>query len=254
MNNSSQGDSTSIPQTDGVSGSKSESGTSSEVGANFTQPAPDSSSSEGITDVKIRKSSMDEEIAVCVISDLPISRIYEGVVIKPGCAVLVNADVTKNQVDPKNSRAVVVTICATRRAGAIVLGASDLSSYELLLDGRSLISTVGYSDDSQLTVFKEDNCEGQVLKRLLGTSAASNKLTQLYNLSRNRYMYDNSLIEGNIRSIKMQTSTETLSDCSNTVRSTQMDLYHESKTELHSGQLQVKSSRQKFLERKAQNN
>ena len=105
MSNSSQGNSSSIPETDGVSESESESGTRSEVGANFTED-------------ETSKSSMDEEIAVCVISDLPISRIYEGIVIKPGCAVLVNADVTKNQVDPKNSRAVVVTICATRRAGA----------------------------------------------------------------------------------------------------------------------------------------
>ena len=101
--------------------------------------------------------------------------------------------------------------------------------------------------------FKEDNCEGQILKRFLGTSASSNRLTQLYSLSDNNYMYDGTAISRNVWSIKMQTSTETLSDCSKTVQNSLVKLYNETKAEFLADNFRRKSGRQKFLESRAQN-
>ena len=208
---------------------------------------------ENTDNSKIHTSTSGKEVSVCRISDIPISKLYNGVTIEPGCIVMVDADITLKQMDSQNNYASVVTICSTRRADVIILDASKLESFELMSDKKSLISTLGFGDDSQLTVFKGDNCEGQVFKRFLGTPATSNRSTQLYSLSEKNYMYDGSSLEGNIRSVKMKTSTETLSDCSKTVSGSDMKLYQQSMKVLHSEQLQPLSSRQKFLKMRAQN-
>merc|ERR1711871_565706 len=229
------------------------------AGANATEPVSSASSSSssslprGTNDSEIHKSLLDDDVSVCSVNDITVSDIQKGLVIEPGCIIIANKDITNIRFGPQNDHVVVVTVCATRGAGTIILDAPKLSSYGLIIEGQSLISTVGYSDDSQLTVFKEDNCKGQILKRFLGTSASSNRMTQLYSLSDNNYMFDGTAISRNVWSIKMQTSTETLSDCSKTVQNSLVKLYNETKAEFLADNFQRKSGRQKFLESRAQN-
>merc|ERR1711871_1571233 len=111
----------------------------------------------------------------------------------------------------------IVTMCTTRQAGDVVLDSTALSDFDLIFEGNSLVMSVGLGDDTQTTAFKNDHADGDVLKRFLGSPANSGKYDLLYSLAANRYMADGTTIGGNVMSVELKTSVETLSDCAATV-------------------------------------
>merc|ERR1711871_634022 len=111
----------------------------------------------------------------------------------------------------------IVTMCTTRQAGDVVLDSTALSDFDLIFEGNSLMMSVGLGDDTQTTVFKENHADGDVFKRFLGSPANSGKYDLLYSLASNKYMSDGTTIGGNVLSVELKTSVETLSDCAATV-------------------------------------
>merc|ERR1711998_77686 len=71
----------------------------------------------------------------------------------------------------------------------------------------SRIASLGNGDDTQATEFK----------RYLGTPAKDNEYTKISSLVANKYMSDGSNIYGNVQSVEMMTSIETLYDCADTL-------------------------------------
>merc|ERR1711871_1690130 len=64
------------------------------------------------------------------------------------------------------------------------------------------------------------HADGDVFKRFLGSPARTSKYDLLYSLASNKYMNGGATIGGNVFSVEMKTSVETLSDCAATLSAT----------------------------------
>lgn len=165
----------------------------------------------------VYKEDVEDYGNVCMQNDVPLSAIREGVVINPGCVVLSDKDLTAADANPQYDSASLVTICATREAGDVVLDSGCLSDMGLIFEGDSIVSVIGLGDDTQTAVFKDEDADGDVKKAFLGTPAKDGKYDLLYSLASNKYEADGSIIGGNVYSVEMKTSMETLSDCAATI-------------------------------------
>ena len=178
-----------------------------------TTPPP-SNAGEGS---HVYKETVEDYGNICMQKDVPLSAIRQGVTVNPGCIVLSDKDLTTADANPKYDTASVVTLCATREAGDVVLDSGVLSDMGLIFEGDSLISVIGLGDDTQTAVFKDEEAEGDVKKAFLGTPARDSKYDLLYSLATNKYGADDTTIGGNVYSLEMKTSMETLSDCAATI-------------------------------------
>lgn len=179
-----------------------------------TSPPPADAGEEN----HVYKENVEDYGNVCMQNDVPISAIREGVTINPGCVVLSDKDLTTVDANPQYDAASIVTICATREAGDVVLDSGVLSDMGLIFEGDSLVSVIGLGDDTQTAVFKDEDAEGDVKKAFLGTPARDGKYDLLYSLASNKYEADGSTIGGNVFSLEMKTSMEALSDCAATIK------------------------------------
>jgi hypothetical protein len=166
---------------------------------------------------QVYKENIGDYANICMINDVPVSYIAEGITVSPGCVLLSSKDLTTADANPQYDYASIVTLCATRQAGDVILDSTALSDFDLIFEGDSLVMSVGLGDDTQTTVFKENHADGDVMKRFLGSPANSGKYDLLYSLASNKYMSDGTTIGGNVRSVELKTSVETLSDCAATV-------------------------------------
>jgi len=171
----------------------------------------------------VYKETIEDYGNVCMQRDVPLTAIRQGVTVNPGCIVLSDKDLTTADVNPQYDAASIATLCATREAGDVVLNSGVLSDMGLIFEGDSLISVIGLGDDTQTAVFKDEDAEGGVKKAFLGTPARDGKYDLLYSLATNKYESDGSTIGGNVYSLEMKTSMETLSDCATTIEGSDVE-------------------------------
>lgn len=166
------------------------------------------------------KEDIEDFANICLQRDVPLLSINEGVVVNPGCVVFSDKDLTVANLNPQYDSASIVTFCFTREAGDIILDTEVLTDFDLIFEGNSLLASIGLGDDTQTTVFNEDNAQGDTYKKFLGSPARDGKYDLLYSLASNKYMGTGVTIGGNVFSVELKNGIETLSDCATTVKGT----------------------------------
>merc|ERR1711871_289882 len=192
-----------------------------------TSPPP-----QGAGNDQVFKENIGDYANICMMNNIPVSHITAGMTVNPGCVLLSNKDLTTAQANPQYEAASIVTICSTRPAGDVIIDSDVLSDFDLIFEGDALAMSIGLGDDTQTTVFKDERARGDVFKRFLGAPARDKKYDFLYSLANNKYMQDGSTIGGNVFSVELKTSVETLSDGAATIENSDVTQREASKKHL----------------------
>merc|ERR1711871_933384 len=197
-----------------------------------------------------RKQIVNEHTSICNQNDIPISFIREGITVPPGGVVLMDKDITTASNNSQYYYESIVTVCTTN-AKEYIIDTAKMSEFDLAYEGVSLVAVVGPGEGAKATAFDEDEGSGHH-KTFAGTE---NKPTRMNSLLANKYAAMDKLLGNNVFSVKVESTTATLSDCEATVDADELRkhlsrLETEHKRHLHSWsaaeKMALKSARTKL--------
>ena len=138
----------------------------------------------------------------------------EAVHLKPGCLLVSTNDLTTMERNPHYSNSPTLTVCASMSTGVVMVDVETLKKYGMLSsDGKkSLISSLLFSDDTQIKLFSGSNFDGQVIGSL-GTPY-NDPYTKVLGLTGQRYANDpHELVNDNVKSFLFATSSVEMNSC-----------------------------------------
>jgi len=138
----------------------------------------------------------------------------EAVHLKPGCLMLSTNDLTTMERNPHYSNSPILTVCASMSTGVVMVDAETLMKYDMLSsDGKkSLVSSLLFSDDTQIKLFSGSNFDGQVIGSL-GTPY-NDPYTKVLGLTGQRYANEpHELVNDNVKSFLFATSSVEMNSC-----------------------------------------
>ena len=138
----------------------------------------------------------------------------EAVHLKPGCLMISTNDLTTMERNPHYSNSPILTVCASMSTGVVMVDSETLKKYDMLSsDGKkSLISSLLFSDDTQIKLFSGSNFDGQVIGSL-GTPY-NDPYTKVLGLTGQRYANEpHELVNDNVKSFLFATSSVEMNSC-----------------------------------------
>lgn len=138
----------------------------------------------------------------------------ESVHLKPGCLMMSTNDLTTMERNPHYSNSPILTVCASMSTGVVMVDSETLKRYDMLSsDGKkSLISSLLFSDDTQIKLFSGSNFDGQVIGSL-GTPY-NDPYTKVLGLTGQRYANEpHELVNDNVKSFLFATSSVDMNSC-----------------------------------------
>ena len=103
---------------------------------------------------------------------------------------------------PKYEYATVVTVCSSRSAELLTIDTDLLKQYDLIFEDKSLVSTLGMGDDSQVTLYSHDDAEGAT-KTFIGTPHQDD-YARLIALEQNKYEKSDIVVAEHVYSVNFQ--------------------------------------------------
>merc|ERR1719502_428989 len=128
----------------------------------------------------------------------------EAVHLKPGCLLVSTNDLTTMERNPHYSNSPILTVCASMSTGVVMVDVETLKKY--------LISSLLFSDDTQIKLFSGSNFDGQVIGSL-GTPY-NDPYTKVLGLTGQRYANEpHELVNDNVKSFLFATSSVEMNSC-----------------------------------------
>ncbi len=139
----------------------------------------------------------------------------EAVHLKPGCLMMSTNDLTTMERNPHYNNSPILTVCASMSTGVVMVDTDTLGQYGMLSTdhSKSLISSLLFSDDTQIKLFSGTNFDGQVIGSL-GTPY-NDPYTKVLGLTAQRYSNaPHELVNDNVFSFLFATSSVEMNSCS----------------------------------------
>ena len=102
-----------------------------------------------------------DNVRICNVNNIPISKIAEGITVAPGCVLLAEKDLTTIVQNSKYLHASVLVICSNKAAGSVRIDHDVLEAYDLIFEGNSLVSSMVLDASSSIKFFQYPQFEGQ---------------------------------------------------------------------------------------------
>jgi hypothetical protein len=132
--------------------------------------------------------------------------------LKPGCVMMSVNDLKTQDKNPSYKYSKILTICASMESGVVMVDNEKLIKYGMATDKQSYISSVLFSDDTQIKLFSGKTFDGSVT----GSNGTPYKdpYTKILGLSGQRYTSEPfATVNDNVNSVVFATSSLELNSC-----------------------------------------
>ena len=136
----------------------------------------------------------------------------ENVHLQPGCIMMSVNDLTTLPENPDYDDSDILTICASMGSGVVMVDYEKLKKYNMIGDDKSYISSILFSDDSQMKLFSGKNFDGAVM----GSNGTpyTDPYTKVLGLSKVKYSSEPyELVNDNVYSFLFATSAVEGTSC-----------------------------------------
>ena len=135
----------------------------------------------------------------------------ENVHLKPGCLMMSVNDLTTLSENKDYSDSKILTICSSMAAGVVMVDNGLLKKYGMVGEDKSYVSSVLFSDDSQLKLFSGKNFDGAVI----GSNGTpyTDPYTKVLGLSKQKYVDSGEQVNDNVYSFLFATSSIEMNSC-----------------------------------------
>jgi len=137
---------------------------------------------------------------------------YQNVHLKPGCVMLSVNDLTTMGKNPSYSNSPILTVCASMSSGVVMVDNALLQKYNLASASHSHISSILFSDDTQIKLFSGKNFDGSVI----GSNGTPYKdpYTKILGLTQQKYTSEPfEPVNDNVYSFLFATSSVEMNSC-----------------------------------------
>lgn len=178
------------------------------LSAELVDPTPADSSNKTVAQVNPDCFVDDNGVSFCP-GRLPGN--IENVHLKPGCLMISVNDLTTLADNKDYSDSKILTVCASMAAGVVMLDHEMLKKYGMIGEDKSYISSVLFSDDSQLKLFSGGNFDGAVI----GSNGTpyTDPYTKVLGLAKQKYVDSGEQVNDNVYSFLFATSSVEMNSC-----------------------------------------
>jgi len=131
--------------------------------------------------------------------------------LKPGCVMMSVNDLSELEHIPSYSSSPILTICASMSAGVVTVDHDILQKYKMATDKKSMVSSILFSDDSQIKLFEGKKFDGAVI----GSNGTPYKdpYTKVLGLGNLKYPHTEAHVNDNVFSFLYATSSIEMNSC-----------------------------------------